>query len=160
MAAAGWVWRSTKSNNDITHRNRGSPSWICCNNKPLTHRTSSWSALFSSFRTDLAYFLCLNIFSFYFRQLPFCCSVTAAHTLCGVGKTTEVLQINQVVLVYLLVKYLTRRLKVPPKTFLDLLTPTFQVEGWWFVLTTNFANKHSPFPRNSDVLHTPQNSVP
>lgn len=97
MAAAAWAWRNTKPNNDITRRNRGSPSWICCNNKPLTHRTSSWSALFSSFQPALAYFLCQNIFSFYFRQLPFCYPITAACTLCGVGKTIKALQINQAV---------------------------------------------------------------
>lgn len=99
LAAAGWAWRNTKPNNDTTHRNRGSPSWICCNNKPLTHRTSSWSALFSSFRPALASFLCQNSFSVYFQQLPFCYAVKAAGTLCGVGKTIKALQINQAALI-------------------------------------------------------------
>lgn len=143
MAAAGWVWRNTKSNNDITHRNRGSPSWICWNNKPLTHRTSSWSALFSSFRTALVYSESKYFFFLFSAAslLLFCYSSSRAmwgwkdnksfaDKPSGLG-----LSFGQGV-------FCSRRLKVPPKTFLELLTHTFQVEGWHFVLTTNFANKH------------------
>lgn len=94
MAAAGWFWRKTKLNNDITQRNRESPSWMWWNNKLLTHRTSSWSAPFCTFDL-LKLIFCVKIFLLYFQQLPFCYPLGAAHKLCGFEKTAKALQINK-----------------------------------------------------------------